>query len=300
MGPTMATSMDDQRAIITESRPSEVLASLHQSAEAEREYLFAARDADPADLVLVAWDGDVAVGYIATTDHRHDGLLIWEHLVVPDHRGQGLGRRLLFEAVRRAVPGAVVEIDPLGELDSQRVVDYYRDLGFTFDAGDARIWATAAGVMQALGARLPADEDRNTVQQLLDRKSPGVVTVRPDATVGVAVAELNAHRIGALVVSTDGSRVEGILSERDILQGLDEHGPGLLELSVGDLTTTDVLTCTTADSIVSAMDAMTRLRVRHLPVTQTGRLVGIISVGDLVSYRLEAVERGAQLVDDQR
>lgn len=281
--------LDPLAAIVTESRPSDVLASLHESAEAEREYLFAARDADPADLVLVAWHDGSAVGYIATTDQRHDGLLIWEHLVVPAHRGKGLGERLLLEAVRRTVPGAIVEVDPLGELDSQRVVDYYRRLGFSHESGAKRIWATAAGVMRALDSRMPTSEGRASIQTLLDRKAPGVVTVQPTATVRDAVSVLNAQHIGAVVVSSDGSRVEGILSERDVLRGLDTHSEGFLDLPVGEVTTTDVLTCTTSDSIVSAMDSMTRLRVRHLPVTQTGRLTGIISVGDLVSYRLEAV-----------
>ncbi|MGI9597547.1 MAG: GNAT family N-acetyltransferase [Acidimicrobiales bacterium] len=285
-----AVRIDSQSTIVTESRPSDVLASLHESAEAEREYLFAARDADSADLVLVAWHDDVAVGYIATTDQRHDGLLIWEHLVVPAHRGRGLGQRLLLEAVRRTVPGAVVEIDPLGELDRQRVVDYYRGLGFSHDAAAGRIWATAAGVMRALDARIPGSEGRSSIQSLLDRKAPGVITVEPTSTVRAAVSVLNAHHIGAVVVSSDGSRVEGILSERDVLRGLDTHDEGFLDLPVDSVTTHDVLTCTTSDSIRSAMDSMTRLRVRHLPVTQTGRLAGIISVGDLVSYRLDAVE----------
>ncbi len=285
-----AVRLDPQATIVTESRPSDVLASLHESAEPEREYLFAARDADPADLVLVAWQDDVAVGYIATTDQRHDGLLIWEHLVVPAHRGRGLGGRLLLEAVRRTVPGAVVEVDPLGELDRQRVIDYYRQLGFSYQAAAGRIWATAAGVMRALDARQPEAEGRSSVQMLLDRKSPGVITVEPGVTVRAAVSVLNAHHIGAVVVSSDGSRVEGILSERDVLRGIDDHSEGFLDMSIGEVTTTDVLTCTTSDSIRSAMDSMTRLRVRHLPVTQTGRLTGIISVGDLVSYRLDAVE----------
>ncbi len=105
-----------------------------------------------------------------------------------------------------------------------------------------------------------------------------------------AISLLAAQRIGAVVISSDGSRVEGILSERDLLIGIDEHGEGILDGPVDDLITVDVLTCTTDDSITSAMQSMTQLRVRHLPVIRTGRLVGIISLGDLVSYRLEAVE----------
>lgn len=288
----VTASLDPQTTIVTESRPSDVLASLHESAEAEREYLFAARDADRSDLVLVAWHDGSAVGYIATTDQQPDGLLIWEHLVVPAHRGRGLGQRLLLEAMRRTVPDAIVEIDPLGELDAQRAVDYYRQLGFSHDVKADRIWATAAGVMRALDARMPGSEGRTSIQALLERKEPGVVTVDPSVTVRSAVSTLNANQIGAVVVSSDGSRVEGILSERDVLRGLDAHQDGFLDLPIGEVTTTDVLTCTTDESIASAMDSMTRLKVRHLPVTEAGHLVGIISLGDLVSYRLDAVESG--------
>ena len=282
--------LDPRTVIVTESRPSDVLASLHESAEADREYLFAARDADPSDLVLVAWHEDSAVGYIATTDNRQDGLLIWNHLVVPAYRTQGLGERLLFEAVRRTVPGAIVEVDPLGELDAQRLADYYSRLGFTHETSEGRIWGTAAGVMRAIDARLPAPEDRSPIQLLLDRKPAGVVTIAPDATIRDAVALLSENRVGALVVSSDGDRVEGIVSERDIVVGLGQHDAAFLDESVATASTIDVLTCTTSDPIVSAMDAMTRRRVRHLPVTKTGQLAGIISVGDVVSFRLDAVE----------
>lgn len=281
--------MASSEILITESRPSEVLAKLHESAHGEREYLFAAREADPADLVLVAWDQEEAVGYIAATDNREDGMLVWEHLVVPSHRGEGLGERLLLEAVRRTVPGAIVEVDPFGELDVERVADYYQGVGFSHHASDGRIWATAFDIIRAT-APTPADsEQTETVRTLLERKAPGVVTIQPNSTVADAVELLNEHRIGAVIVSTDGSRIEGILSERDIMVGLGRVGTNLLATSVGEHTTSDVLTCTVNDSIASAMQSMNQLRVRHLPVTETGRLVGIVSVGDLVNFRLASV-----------
>ena len=140
--------MDDE-VVITESRPSEVLAALHVSAEAEREYMFAARDAQPEDLVLVAWVDSQAIGYIAATDEREDGLLVWEHIVVPAYRNRGVGRRLLLEAAQRALPGAVVLIDPFFELDMQRVVDYYRSLGFVHESAKGGVWATAVDVVRA-------------------------------------------------------------------------------------------------------------------------------------------------------
>lgn len=280
--------------IITESRPTEILAALHESAMAEREYLFAARDAEPEDLVLVAWEGDpeapTAVGYIAATDHREDGLSIWEHLVVPSHRTRGLGRRLLGDLARRALPGAVVVVDPLGEYDPDRIRDYYRGLGFGQTDGDGRIWATVTDVIRATPMAEPTGSEQSvTVTTLLDRKARPVVSIEPGATVTQAIELLNRHRIGALVVSRDGKRIEGILSERDIMAGLGAQGAAFLERTIDDVTTNDVVTCVADDTIATAMAAMTDRRVRHLPVTQTGQLAGIISLGDLVSFRLDRV-----------
>lgn len=280
--------------IITESRPTEILAALHESASAEREYLFAARDAEPEDLVLVAWEGGpdtpTAVGYIAATDHREDGLAIWEHLVVPSHRTRGLGRRLLGDLARRALPGAVVVIDPLGDYDPERVSDYYHDLGFGRTDANGRIWATVTDVIRATPVAEPdGSEDSVTVATLLERKPRSVVSIEPGATVTAAIELLNRHHIGALVVSSDSKRIEGILSERDIMAGIGQHGAAFLDHTVDAASTNDVVTCVADDTIATAMEAMTNRRVRHLPVTQTGQLAGIISLGDLVSFRLDRV-----------
>ena len=286
---------DAGAVVITESRPSEVLASLHESAGAESEYLFAARDADPADLILVAWVNDFAIGYIATTDLRADGMLVWEHVVVPAHRNIGMGRRLLFEAARRAVPEATIEIDPLGALDLERVHDYYDGFGFRFDDDTSRLSARAHEVVNTITTLEHRPEDSVTVGQLLARKPPGVITIKPTATLGSAIDTLNTERIGALIISTDGHRVEGIISERDVLLALSQRLDGLLDRTVGELTTSDVLTCTTDESIVSAMESMTNFRIRHLPVTETGQLCGIVSLGDVVKFRLDVVEQAAYL-----
>lgn len=302
--------------LITESRPTDMLAALHESAEAEREYLFAARDAEPEDLVLVAWEGDpaqgmTAIGYIAATDNREEGVTIWEHLVVPSHRTRGLGQRLLGELARRSVPGVDVVVDPLGEYDIERMTDYYGALGFNRTDSQGRIWSTVTDVIRATStpeqagpegalselalselalSELALSELALSVRSLLERKGRSVVTVVPTATVAEAVALLNRNRIGALVVSQDGQRIEGILSERDILQGIGESGADFLARTVGQATTSDVVTCVIDDSIASAMEAMTRRRVRHLPITETGQLAGIISLGDLVSFRLDRVD----------
>ena len=286
-------STDPQRPdviAITESRPSEVLAALHESAETDREYLFAARAADEKDLVLVAWAGSEAVGYLAATDEREDGVSVWEHVVVPAYRHRGIGRLLLCELARRAVRGAVVDIDPIEFLDTERVADYYGRCGFTHESAGNRLWATAAEILAANLAYEEGDGDGQPVKLLLRAKVPGVVTVRPSASVREAIDLLNENRIGAVVVSRDGSRVEGILSERDVLVGLARNAAEFLDSRVEEAMTSDVVTCTATDSIVRVMSLMTRERVRHVPVTDTGRLVGIVSLGDVVSHRLHELE----------
>ena len=275
---------------ITESRPSEVLAALHESAATDHDYLFAARAADERDLVLVAWAGKEAVGYIAATDQREDGVSVWEHVVVPAYRHRGIGRLLLCELARRAVKGAVIDIDPLEFLDAERVADYYGRCGFAHESAGKRLWATASEILAVTNVYVEGDADGQPVKLLLRAKVPGVVTVPPTAPVRDAVDLLNQNRIGAVVVSRDGSRVEGILSERDVLVGVAEGGAAFLERQVGEVMTSDVVTCTATDGIIRVMSLMTRGRVRHVPVTDTGRLVGIVSLGDVVSHRLHELE----------
>lgn len=275
---------------ITESRPNEVLAALHASAEAEREYLFAAREAQPDDLILVAWLDEQAVGYIATSDEQGEGMLVWEHVVVPDHRGEGIGQRLLVEAARRTQPGTVVVIDPMAELDTDRIADYYSRLGFTRPS-EGGLWATANDVIRATRRRQGAQgEGATPVSVIVNGKAPGVVTVAPDAPVRSAVSVMSAEGVGAVVVSSDASRVEGILSERDVLTGLDRLGPALLDEPVSAVCTTDVVTATVYDSVAEVMELMTTRRIRHLPVTSTGQLYGVVSVGDLVLHRLYTLD----------
>jgi CBS domain-containing protein/GNAT superfamily N-acetyltransferase len=271
----------------TESRPSDVLERLHASADAEREYLFASHHADTQDLILVAWSEDQAVGYLAATDERPTGLLIWEHVVVPEFRQRGIGRRLLLEAAKRTEPDATLLIDPMGELDSQRVVDYYSQFGFPPPDAAGRVVATAQMIVDRLGERR---EDATPIAELLETKAPGVVTISPGSKIGEALALMNDMNIGAVVASSDGSRVEGILSERDLLQGIGRQGENFLHELVGDCTTGDVVTATTTDLISDAMAVMTSRRIRHLPITEAGLLVGIVSVGDLLLFRLRGLD----------
>lgn len=283
---SIPSSLED--VTITESRPSELLAALHESADAEREYLFASREAVPGDLILVAWLDHAAVGYLAATDERADGMLIWEHLVVPAHRARGLGRRLLHEAAKRAVPESQVLVDPAGELDFERTADYYQRFGFSAGDGARGVSATAS-VVAAMTRPTGQDETSTAVSVLLAGKAPGVVTLDPHATVAEAIAMLNQARIGAVVLSTDGSRVEGICSERDILVALDRRGADVLREPVSSIATADVVTCTADDMVSTVMASMTRDRVRHVPVTDTGRLAGLVSLGDIVFHRLNNI-----------
>ena len=136
------------------------------------------------------------------------------------------------------------------------------------------------------------------VREILEAKGQSVVTIRSDATLSTAVHRLALERIGALVVSDDGVRVAGILSERDVVAGLARDGADLLAAGrrVADLMTRNVVTCGPDDTVKWLMAEMTRRRVRHLPVVEGGRLVGIVSIGDVVKSRLGEVELEATVL----
>lgn len=128
------------------------------------------------------------------------------------------------------------------------------------------------------------------VEAILRSKGSGVATVPPGTTIAAAIRELRARGIGALVVSEDGRSVAGILSERDIVHALAEHGAELLKLTVDRLMTRRVVTCRPEDTVSELMARMTERRFRHLPVLKDGALCGIVSIGDLVKNRIEEVE----------
>lgn len=128
------------------------------------------------------------------------------------------------------------------------------------------------------------------VADILATKGSGVVTIAPSATATELIAALAEHRIGALVVSADGTTVAGIVSERDVARGLHVHGTGLLSMPVSELMTTDVNTCEPRDDISTVAGIMTQRRFRHLPVVVDGSLVGIVSIGDVVKKRIDQLE----------
>jgi CBS domain-containing protein len=132
------------------------------------------------------------------------------------------------------------------------------------------------------------------VETILQNKGSAVATIRPGETVGSAVNALVSRNIGALVASDDGERVDGIISERDIVHALAHHGSGLLALAVAEVMTRPVITCEPTQSVDELMAEMTNRRIRHFPVVRDGRLCGIVSIGDVVKSRLDEIEYEAK------
>ena len=125
------------------------------------------------------------------------------------------------------------------------------------------------------------------VRQILRFKwSDRVLTIRPDATVAEAAKILSECRIGSLVVSVDGRRVAGIISERDIIREMGKRGVGCFEERVEEMMTEKVETCVADDQAVEVLTKMTDGRFRHLPVVENGEMIGLISIGDVVKARL--------------
>jgi CBS domain-containing protein len=129
------------------------------------------------------------------------------------------------------------------------------------------------------------------ISQLLRHKGREVATIPGSESVRSALAVLAEKGIGALVVSSDGRHVDGILSERDVARGLHSHGAGLLAEPVSSLMTAEVHTCTPGSSVHDLAQTMTDHRVRHVPVLDDdGALLGIVSIGDVVKARLDELE----------
>lgn len=134
------------------------------------------------------------------------------------------------------------------------------------------------------------------IASILKAKGASVATTPPDTTISTIVWELRSKNIGALAISEDGATVLGLISERDIIHGLAEHGARLLGLRASQLTTRPVVTCTSEDSVTTVMALMTRHRVRHVPVVEDGKLCGIVSIGDVVKHRLDELEMEANII----
>ena len=132
------------------------------------------------------------------------------------------------------------------------------------------------------------------VSQILTSKGDMVFTVEPHATVARAADLLNSRRVGAMVVLGEGGGVAGIFSERDLARSVAEHGAAALELKVAQVMTRDVIFADPGEKVDVLLSRMTDRRIRHLPVCVEGRLVGIVSIGDLVKTKIAEVEAEAE------
>ncbi|AEV83286.1 histidine kinase [Actinoplanes sp. SE50] len=128
------------------------------------------------------------------------------------------------------------------------------------------------------------------ISDILRVKGTGVVTVPPDLSVEGLIAKLAHHRIGAAIVSRDGTAVAGIVSERDIVRALASHGPSVLTDPVSSIQTTQVRTVSPDAQLEDVERLMTDNRFRHVPVVQNGHLTGIVSIGDVVKNRIDELE----------
>ena len=128
------------------------------------------------------------------------------------------------------------------------------------------------------------------VQAILSVKGTDVVTIDPNSNLAMAAKLLAERRIGAVVVTGPGQRIVGILSERDIVQALAARGAAALDAQISEMMTRKVTTCSPSDTISTIMERMTAGKFRHVPVVEQGRLAGIVSIGDVVKYRLQEME----------
>jgi CBS domain-containing protein len=128
------------------------------------------------------------------------------------------------------------------------------------------------------------------ISSILKNKGDFVATIAPDASVTALLELLAEHQIGAAVVCDSTDALVGIVSERDIARAAHTHGPSTLEQTVRQIMTSLVVTCSLESRTAELMELMTEKRVRHIPVLEDGRLVGIVSIGDIVKARLAELE----------
>lgn len=128
------------------------------------------------------------------------------------------------------------------------------------------------------------------VSQILKSKAGGIVTIPPGTTLREVVELLASRRIGAVVVSSDGKKVKGILSERDIVRELGRAGPDCLDSKVDAVMTRAIYGCAPTDTADSVLETMTNRRFRHMPVMDGNDMVGFISIGDVVAARLAELQ----------
>ena len=136
------------------------------------------------------------------------------------------------------------------------------------------------------------------ISEILKRKGNDVATTTPDSSIRSVVEILASRGIGALVVSADGSTIDGIISERDLVRGLGSEDTEVMERTAADLMTAEVACCSPTSTIDDLMNQMTQGRFRHVPVLDDGSLAGIVSIGDIVNARLDELETERQHLTD--
>ncbi len=136
-----------------------------------------------------------------------------------------------------------------------------------------------------------------TVRAILDTKGHQIQSVEPEAKLSAAIKILSERKIGAVLVMSKG-RIEGILSERDIVRVLGERGAGVLEEPVSTVMTHKVISCRQTDTVAAIMEMMTLGKFRHLPVVEEDRVVGLISIGDVVKWRVKEYEHEQEALRD--
>ena len=135
------------------------------------------------------------------------------------------------------------------------------------------------------------------IAKILKDKGGSIIAASPSQTVAEVIALLCAHRIGAVIVMEDGA-VAGVLSERDVVRGLNELGAAILQRPAREIMTTEVITVAPSESVTAALSRMTRRRIRHLPVIDGGEVRGVVSIGDLVKARIDEAVREAESLKD--
>jgi CBS domain-containing protein len=138
------------------------------------------------------------------------------------------------------------------------------------------------------------------VKTLLAAKALGgdIISIKPSADLAAAAKLMSEHRIGALLIRGAAGRLAGILSERDIVRALSEHGASALSLQVSEVMTRNVATCGEDDTIARIMEQMTVGKFRHMPVVTKGELVGLVSIGDVVKLRVDEIEHESEALRD--
>lgn len=137
-----------------------------------------------------------------------------------------------------------------------------------------------------------------SVESILKTKGSVVFTIRPEHSVADAAALLTNKKVGVAVVCDAKGKLQGVLSERDIVKGLSQYGKAALEMPVRNVMSSPVVTCAPGDSVKTIMGVMTERRIRHLPVVEKDELIGIVSIGDAVNFRLTEAQMEMNVLRD--